>query len=72
MHQGQFADLARVVEYYSTLEGMVEPRGHRERILVPRKFSDDEKRDLVAFLESLTDDSVDSTLLVRPASPLLP
>jgi cytochrome c peroxidase len=65
MHQGQFKTLAEVVEFYSTLRGMVQA-GHPERaILVPLNLTPSEIADLVAFLESLTDERIDSRLL-RP------
>jgi cytochrome c peroxidase len=69
MHQGQFESLEEVVEYYSTLEGAVVADHHDEAILVPRDFTEQEKRDLVAFLRSLTDDDLDPSLLEAPASP---
>lgn len=66
MHQGQFADLRAVLEYYSTLEGAIQPRGHRERILVPLELSEGEMGDLIAFLESLTDTDLPDSLLIEP------
>jgi cytochrome c peroxidase len=72
MHQGQFPDLRSVLEYYSTLEGAVEGHGHRERILQPLDLTDTEIADLIAFLESLTDETIAPSLTRQPSSPILP
>mgnify|MGYP002622548087 CR=1 FL=1 len=69
MHQGQFASLRDVLEYYSTLEGAVVMGHHPETVLKPLFLSDEEIDDLIAFLESLTDESLDPTLLRAPKSP---
>jgi len=58
MHAGQFASLEEVVQYYSTLEGAVLPGHHGELVLQPLELEPQEQRDLVAFLESLSDDSL--------------
>jgi cytochrome c peroxidase len=63
MHQGQFATLAEVVRFYSTLEGAAPPGHHQEQVLQPLELSRDEQADLVAFLESLTDTGIDPELL---------
>jgi cytochrome c peroxidase len=57
MHQGQFRTLEDVVTYYSTLRGSFRPDHHHEQILVPLNLSSLEIADLVAFLETLTDES---------------
>jgi cytochrome c peroxidase len=63
MHQGQFGTLEEVVRFYSTLKGMVQA-GHSERfILAPLQLSGGEIAQLVAFLESLTDEKIDERLL---------
>jgi cytochrome c peroxidase len=54
MHQGQFATLAEVVRYYSTLEGALPLGHHQETLLVPAELDDGQQADLVAFLQSLT------------------
>src|SRR6185436_4222059 len=65
MHQGQFKTLDEVLRFYSTLQGMARP-GHSDRaILTPLRLTPAEISDLVAFLESLTDESIDARLL-RP------
>lgn len=73
MHQGQFATLGKVLHYYSTLENALPPNHHgaRETVLVPLGLSPGEMLDVIAFLESLTDESVDPTLLGKPRTPLL-
>ncbi len=55
MHQGQFGSLDRVIEYYSTLEGAVRMHHHQESVLASLDLTPEEKADLRAFLESLTD-----------------
>lgn len=69
MHQGQFATLEEVVEYYSTLRGSTLDSHHGETVLRARNFTADEARDLIEFLRSLTDTDIDSALLVAPDSP---
>lgn len=69
MHQGQFATLADVVRFYSTLEGAVRVDHHQEQILAPLNLSEQQQADLVAFLQSLTDTSIDPDLLHQPESP---
>jgi len=71
MHEGQFATLADVARFYDTREGAVNMGHHRETILTPLGLSAAERRDLVAFLESLTDESIAPDLLKPPPSPLL-
>ena len=63
MHHGQLATLAEVVRFYSTLEG---GGARRETILLPLGLSEDQERDLVAFLESLTDTTLDPKLSRPP------
>ena len=63
MRQGQFGSLEEAIRFYSTLKGMVQA-GHSERfILTPLQLTSTEIAALVAFLESLTDESIDSRLL---------
>lgn len=66
MHQGQFATLADVLHYYSTLEGTVPAGHHGEQVMKPLSLSADEIGDLKAFLETLTDESLPATLLAPP------
>jgi len=66
MHQGQFKTLEEVVRFYSTLEGMAQA-GHSDRlVLTPLRLTPAESSDLVAFLESLTDERIDPRLLRAP------
>jgi cytochrome c peroxidase len=53
MHDGRFGSLEEVVEYYSEFSGAAEPGHHEGGVLLPLKLTPQEKRDLVAFLESL-------------------
>jgi cytochrome c peroxidase len=65
MHDGRFATLKEILDFYSELPG--EPvYGHREETLKPLNFTEREKEDLVAFLESLTGAALDESL-TRPA-----
>jgi cytochrome c peroxidase len=63
MHQGQLATLHDVLHFYSTLEGQVPTGHHEETILEPLQLTPEEQSDLEAFLESLTDESLDPALL---------
>lgn len=58
MHQGQFATLRDVVTFYSTRAGAGDPGSSGERILKPLHLSPSEIDDLIAFLESLTDEEM--------------
>ena len=66
MHQGQLATLDDVLHFYSTLEGQVPTGHHEETILVALELTDAERADLKAFLEALTDESLDPALLAAP------
>jgi len=68
MHFGQIATLRDVVLHYSLLPDATDTH-HPERILVRLNLSSSEIDDLVAFLESLTDTSLDSALLRQPDAP---
>ncbi len=69
MHQGQFATLADVLRFYSTLEGAAPADHHPEKLLSPLKLSAEEQGDLIAFLESLTGAPLAEELLVAPDAP---
>jgi cytochrome c peroxidase len=56
MHEGQLATLEDVVHFYDTLEGAA-PATTIERLIAPIGLTPTERADLVAFLQSLTDDS---------------
>lgn len=59
MHEGQFATLRDVLRFYSTRENAV-PAGHhpQETILKPLKLTNEQIDDLLAFLETLTDQQI--------------
>ncbi len=69
MHGGHFRTLEEVVRFYSTLDEQTTV-GHREEMLEPLGLSDREVEDLVAFLRSLTGESLDPELLAPPDSPV--
>lgn len=73
MHQGQFATLDEVLDHYSTFSRAL-PAGHhqQETILVALNLTPEEKADLKAFLESLTDVDVDDELLRAPPAAASP
>lgn len=62
MHAGQFQTLHEVVSFYSRLDQQP-PVGHRGEELVLLDLSPGEINDLVAFLESLTGEEFDESLL---------
>ncbi|TXH77818.1 MAG: hypothetical protein E6Q88_00360 [Lysobacteraceae bacterium] len=53
MHDGRFATLAEVVDYYSEFKGAAEAGHHETVLLKPLFLSPQEKADLVAFLGAL-------------------
>jgi cytochrome c peroxidase len=67
MHGGHFDTLEEVVRFYVTL-GEQSRLGHREEMLVPLALSERDIDDLIAFLESLTGEPLDESLLHPPAS----
>jgi cytochrome c peroxidase len=72
MHQGQLADLDAVLEHYSSLAGAPPVRGHVERFFEPLHLDAAARSQLLAFLRSLEDRSVDATWMSPPASPIPP
>lgn len=69
MHAGQFATLAEVVRFYSTLEGSSRIGHHQEQLLRPLQLSEEEQADVVAFLESLSGSDPQPELRAPPAGP---
>ena len=69
MHGGHFETLAEVVEFYSELNEEVQ-LGHREDSLEPLELLDTEKAALVAFLNALEGEPLDTSLLSAPTSPI--
>ena len=66
MHDGRFATLEDVIDFYSTLEDAAPMHPGGETIVQPRHFTDGEKADLLAFLRSLTDTTLDESLKHAP------
>jgi cytochrome c peroxidase len=66
MHAGQLATLEDVLNHYSTLEQFVSADHHRETILEPLHLTDQQTKDLIAFLESLTSPLPEDSLLKAP------
>jgi len=66
MHDGRFASLKEVLEFYSTLPD-TPAIGHREESLQPLKLTEEELNDLEAFLNSLTGAPLNERLLKAPA-----
>ncbi len=69
MHGGHFETLTEAVQHYSDMD---DPPliGHREELLLPQLWTDDEIAQVVAFLESLQGEPIDPELLSQPDSPL--
>lgn len=65
MHQGQFATTREVVRFYSTLRPSTRGGHPHPGVLRPLRLDEEEVDALVAFLESLTDEGIDPSLL-RP------
>ena len=65
MHDGRFASLREVVEFYSTLPD-TPAIGHREESLQPLNLSSSEIDDLIAFLQSLTGKPLKAELMAKP------
>ena len=68
MHNGVFATLEEVVDFYSTRDSARDSTAPGETILQPLRLTDEERDDLVAFLESLTDNSLDLDRVAAPPS----
>ena len=71
MHAGQFATLEDVIRYYSTLRGALPVHKGGERLLQPAKLSAAEQAEVIAFLESLTDEALPEELTRAPETPYL-
>jgi cytochrome c peroxidase len=56
MHDGSLATLAEVIDHYATGGKLDHP--NKSRILRPLPMTDDDKRDLIEFLKSLTDEEL--------------
>ena len=65
-HQGQFATLEAVVEFYSSREGVRTDPPMTETLIQPLHLSASERAELVAFLRSLTDEGIPEELTRAP------
>lgn len=70
MHDGRFASLRDVLQFYSTEAGVAQSGHHQETILRPLHLSGESMNDVIAFLESLSGAPLDPALLKQPESPL--
>ncbi|HFE45877.1 MAG TPA: hypothetical protein ENJ18_10380 [Nannocystis exedens] len=66
MHTGHLQTLLEVVEFYNLGGADAEFAGEKDSLIVPLNLSEQEKSDLVAFLESLTGEGVPAEWLVDP------
>lgn len=68
MHGGHFETLFEVVQHYNQMDDR--PLiGHREELLLPLFWTDDQVSDVVEFLKSLQGAPIDPSLLSQPESP---
>ena len=65
MHDGRFKTLEEVAQFYSTLPDQP-ALGHREESLQPLGLRQNEIKDLVAFLKTLTGMPLDESLMEAP------
>lgn len=73
MHNGMFPTLQAVVDYYNEPEKFVRGSVNRDKALAqPLNLSGDEVSELVAFLESLTDDRFNRATTANAAPPRAP
>lgn len=68
MHDGRFATLEDVLDFYSELPGRP-PIGHREETLRRLDLNEAERADLIAFLASLSGEAVAAELRTPPPLP---
>jgi cytochrome c peroxidase len=69
MHGGHFETLADVVQHYNEMD---DPPliGHREELLLPLLWTEEQVADVVSFLESLQGAPMDPEWMEQPSSPL--
>lgn len=73
MHQGQMADLDAVLEHYSEMQDLFDPKpDHIEMTLRPLHLSPAQREDLMAFLAALSDAPVSPELAGPPAAMTAP
>ncbi len=58
MHNGAFFELEEVIDFYNEGGGKNEFSANKTKLLKPLKLSDEEKEDLIAFIESLSGDEI--------------
>jgi len=69
MHNGALSTLAAVVDFYADRANLAPETGGSEKILAqPLGLSAEERADLVAFLNALTDDSLPAALRAKPGA----
>ncbi|MCH2205436.1 MAG: hypothetical protein MK132_06165 [Lentisphaerales bacterium] len=54
MHNGSFASLREVIDFYSEMENANKDQPHLEKVIQPLHLDEQEKNDLEAFLHALT------------------
>jgi cytochrome c peroxidase len=69
LHTGQLATLADVIEFYDRGGEDTGYAGTRDPIIAPLNLTSAEKTDLVAFLETLTGDTVPDELRMDTSAP---
>ncbi len=69
MHNGAFFTLEEVVDFYNQGGGKNDPYGTKTKILKPLHLTDQEKADLVSFLEALSGPEVRADLKKMPKLP---
>ena len=67
MHNGAFGSLTAVIEFYAAGG---EPHAGQDERIRPRDFSEQDKADLVAFLEALTGSNVDALAADARTAPI--
>ena len=71
MHNGKFFDFAEVIDFYNDGGGKNEFAANKTKLLKPLGLNDEEKEDLVAFLESLSGEEIKmQTPKLPPYAPL--
>lgn len=58
MHAGQIGTLEMVINHYSELKDKLSDEHHSETVLMPLQLNDQEKRQLLTFLQTLTSGSL--------------
>jgi cytochrome c peroxidase len=72
MHNGAFFEIEEVIDFYDEGGGKNEFSANKTKLLEPLGLSDEEKEDLIAFLESLSGDEIKMKTPELPRSAPLP